>query len=88
MRNGVKAIDFMYYVATPEFNARWNKAKKGDLICHMERAIGGPSRFDSLETMLTNLDKKESLDQVEGLGLKKKVKTKLLKNNAVELFRL
>ncbi len=31
----------MYYVATPQFIARWNQAKQGELICRMERAIGG-----------------------------------------------
>jgi len=31
MRNGrIKAIDLMYYVATPEFIAKWNKAKEGE----------------------------------------------------------
>ena len=41
MGNDIKAIDFMYYVATPEFIGRWNEAKKGELICRMEKAIGG-----------------------------------------------
>jgi hypothetical protein len=31
----------MYYVATPEFIAKWTEAKKGELICRMEKAIGG-----------------------------------------------
>lgn len=41
MRNGIKAIDFMHYVAMPEFIANWTEAKKGELICRMEKAIGG-----------------------------------------------
>ena len=56
MRNGIKAIDFMYYVATPEFISRWNEAKKGELICRMERAIGGLPQYDSIETMIGKMD--------------------------------
>src|SRR5262245_46585403 len=56
MRNGIKAIDFMYYVATPEFIRRWNDAKKGELICRMERAIGGLPQYDSFETMIAKMD--------------------------------
>ncbi|MBI4482978.1 MAG: amidohydrolase [Acidobacteria bacterium] len=56
MRNGIKAIDFMYYVATPEFIAKWNAAKKGELICRMEKAIGGLPQFDTLEAMLAEMD--------------------------------
>ena len=56
MRSGIKAIDFMYYVATPEFIARWNEAKKGELICRMEKAIGGLPQFESFEAMLAKMD--------------------------------
>lgn len=56
MRNGIKAIDFMYYVATPEFIARWNEAKKGELICRMEKAIGGLPHYDSFDAMLAKMD--------------------------------
>ncbi len=52
----LKAIDFMYYVATPEFIARWNQAKEGELICRMERAIGGLPQFESIPTMLAAMD--------------------------------
>jgi predicted TIM-barrel fold metal-dependent hydrolase len=52
----VKAIDFMYYVATPEFIARWNEAKKGELLCRMERAIGGLPQFPSIDAMLAQMD--------------------------------
>ena len=52
----VKAIDFMYYVATPEFIARWNQAKAGELICHMERAMGGLPQYPSLTDMLARMD--------------------------------
>jgi hypothetical protein len=38
-----RLFDFMYYVATPEFIAKWTEAKKGELICRMEKAIGGPA---------------------------------------------
>jgi hypothetical protein len=41
MTPDVKASDFMYHVATPELVAKWNDAKRGDLICRMGRAIGG-----------------------------------------------
>jgi hypothetical protein len=41
MRNGIKTIDSMSYVATPEFIAKWTEAKKGELICRMGKAIGG-----------------------------------------------
>ena len=56
MRNDIKAIDFMYYVATPEFIRKWNEAKKGELICRMERAIGGLPRYDSFEAMISEMD--------------------------------
>ena len=56
MSTDVKAVDFMYYVATPEFIARWNEAKKGELLCRMERAIGGLPQFPSLEAMLAKMD--------------------------------
>jgi hypothetical protein len=53
----VRAVDIMYYVATPEFIARWNRAKEGELVCRMERALGGslPS-FPSLEAMVEAMD--------------------------------
>src|SRR6478609_7908454 len=54
--NEIQAIDFMYYVATPEFIAKWNEAKKGELICRMERAIGGLPQFDSIEAMIAKMD--------------------------------
>ena len=56
MRNAIKAIDFMYYVATPEFINRWNEAKKGELICRMEKAIGGLPQYESIETMVAKMD--------------------------------
>jgi predicted TIM-barrel fold metal-dependent hydrolase len=59
MRNGVRAIDFMYYVATPEFIHRWNKAKTGELICRMERAIGGLPQYESIEAMIAKMDESE-----------------------------
>jgi predicted TIM-barrel fold metal-dependent hydrolase len=52
----VKAIDFMYYVATPEFIGRWNEAKKGELLCRMERSIGGLPQFASVGDMLAKMD--------------------------------
>jgi predicted TIM-barrel fold metal-dependent hydrolase len=56
MTQDAKAIDFMYYVATPEFIGRWNEAKRGELLCRMERAIGGLPQFPSLEDMLAKMD--------------------------------
>ena len=56
MAQDVRAIDFMYYVATPEFIAKWNDAKKGELICRMERAIGGLPAFDSINAMVRKMD--------------------------------
>jgi predicted TIM-barrel fold metal-dependent hydrolase len=56
MGNDIKAIDFMYYVATPEFIAKWNEAKKGELICRMERAIGGLPQYESIEAMIAKMD--------------------------------
>ncbi|MCI0491080.1 MAG: amidohydrolase family protein [Blastocatellia bacterium] len=52
----IKAIDFMYYVATPEFIKEWNRAKEGELICRMERAIGGLPSFSSIEEMIGRMD--------------------------------
>ena len=56
MAQDVAAMDFMYYVATPEFIAKWNDAKKGELICRMERAIGSLPSFDSIDAMLRKMD--------------------------------
>jgi predicted TIM-barrel fold metal-dependent hydrolase len=56
MGHEIKAIDFMYYVATPEFINRWNEAKKGELICRMEKAIGGLPQYDSIEAMIARMD--------------------------------
>ena len=66
MRNGIKAIDFMYYVATPEFIGRGNEAKKGELICPMEKAIGGLPQYDSfqLPDQFATLQKKTSISRV------------------------
>lgn len=46
----------MYYVATPDFIAKWNEAKKGELICRMEKAIGGLPQYDSIEAMIAKMD--------------------------------
>jgi uncharacterized protein len=55
--NGTKAIDIMYYVATPEFIKKWTDAKKGELICRMERALGGSlPQFPSIEEMIKQMD--------------------------------
>jgi len=56
MGNDLKAIDIMYYVATPEFIHKWNEAKKGELICRMERAIGGLPQYESIEAMIAKMD--------------------------------
>jgi predicted TIM-barrel fold metal-dependent hydrolase len=52
----MQAIDFMYYVATKEFMTQWDKAKEGELLCRMERAIGGLPRYESMEKMLELMD--------------------------------
>lgn len=52
----MQAIDFMYYVATEEFMERWDRAKQGELVCRMERAIGGLPRYHSIEEMLQKMD--------------------------------
>jgi uncharacterized protein len=55
--NGTKAIDIMYYVATPEFIKKWTEAKKGELICRMERALGGSlPQFPTMEDMIRQMD--------------------------------
>ncbi len=56
MADRIPAVDFMYYVATPEFMAKWDRAKEGELICRMERAIGGLPRFESIPAMLAKMD--------------------------------
>ncbi|MDQ3816871.1 MAG: amidohydrolase family protein [Acidobacteriota bacterium] len=52
----MKAIDFMYYVATREFMEQWDRAKEGELLCRMEKAIGGLPRFNSIEEMMAQMD--------------------------------
>lgn len=56
MSERVPAIDFMYYVATPDFISRWNEAKKGELLCRMERAIGGLPQFPTIDAMVAQMD--------------------------------
>jgi predicted TIM-barrel fold metal-dependent hydrolase len=56
MTEHVKAIDCMYYVATREFIERWNRAKEGELVCRMERAIGGLPAYESIEEMIRQMD--------------------------------
>jgi predicted TIM-barrel fold metal-dependent hydrolase len=56
MMEPIQAIDFMYYVATREFMEQWDRAKEGELVCRMERAIGGLPRFDSIEAMLQRMN--------------------------------
>ena len=56
MAQDLKAIDIMYYVATPEFIQKWTDAKKGELICRMERAIGSLPSFPSIEAMIQKMD--------------------------------
>ncbi len=51
-----KAIDCMYYVATKEFMQKWDLAKEGELVCRMEKAIGGLPRYDSMEQMIGLMD--------------------------------
>ncbi len=51
------AIDFMYYVATPEFMGDWAKAKEGELMCRMEKALGGSlPQFPSIPNMIETMD--------------------------------
>lgn len=51
------AIDFMYYVATPEFMGKWAEAKEGELMCRMEKALGGSlPQFPSMENMVSVMD--------------------------------
>jgi predicted TIM-barrel fold metal-dependent hydrolase len=52
----MKAIDCMYYVATREFMEQWDRAKEGELLCRMEKAIGGLPRFESIQQMLARMD--------------------------------
>ena len=56
MSKRIPAIDFMYYVATPEFMEQWDRAKQGELVCRMEKAIGGLPRFASMEEMQRQMD--------------------------------
>jgi predicted TIM-barrel fold metal-dependent hydrolase len=56
MPSNIKAIDMMFYVATPEFIAKWNNAKKNELICRMERAIGGLPEFATIPAMIAKMD--------------------------------
>jgi len=51
-----KAIDMMYYVATREFMEKWDRAKQGELICRMEKAIGGLPRYNSMDEMIALMD--------------------------------
>ncbi|HEU4390092.1 MAG TPA: amidohydrolase family protein [Blastocatellia bacterium] len=56
MPDTTKAIDCMYYVATREFMEKWDRAKEGELVCRMERAIGGLPRYQSIDEMLGLMD--------------------------------
>jgi uncharacterized protein len=51
------AIDFMYYVSTPEFMGKWAKAKEGELLCRMEKALGGSlPQWPSIDAKLEQMD--------------------------------
>jgi predicted TIM-barrel fold metal-dependent hydrolase len=57
MAKDIAAIDIMYYVSTPEFIARWTEAKKGELLCRMEKALGGSLPcFPTMEAMIQKMD--------------------------------
>jgi uncharacterized protein len=56
MTETIPAIDFMYYVATKDFMERWDRAKEGELVCRMEKAIGGLPRFESIPRMIESMD--------------------------------
>lgn len=57
MSKGTGAIDFMYYVATPEFMGQWAKNKEGELLCRMEKALGGSlPQFPSIDNMVETMD--------------------------------
>ncbi len=57
MGNKPGAIDFMYYVATPEFMGKWANAKEGELMCRMEKALGGSlPQFPSIDNMVATMD--------------------------------
>ena len=51
------AIDFMYYVSTPEFMDKWAAGKEGELLCRMEKALGGSlPRHPSIDAMVKTMD--------------------------------
>lgn len=56
MRENYPVIDCMYYVATPDFINRWEKAKAGELVCRMERSIGGLPHYPSIDAMVQKMD--------------------------------
>ena len=57
MTEEAAAIDIMYYVSTPEFMARWAKAKEGELLCRMEKALGGSlPKWETMEKMVEAMD--------------------------------
>jgi predicted TIM-barrel fold metal-dependent hydrolase len=51
------AIDIMYYVSTPEFMGKWKDAKEGELLCRMEKSLGGSlPQFPSIDNMVQTMD--------------------------------
>jgi predicted TIM-barrel fold metal-dependent hydrolase len=98
----LKAIDIMYYVATREFMGQWDRAKEEwehvwfGVDAWMPKYLSPPiiqfinSRWgrDRCLWGTNGLPWKESLRQLEELGLKEEVKRKLLRDNAVQLFKL
>ena len=58
MPKDVKAIDYMFYVTTPEFVKRWEEAKKGELVCRMEASLGaGGMPSIDVDTVVAYMDK-------------------------------
>lgn len=56
-KTGNGAIDIMYYVSTPEFMDRWAQAKEGELLCRMEKSLGGSlPRHPSIDAMVDTMN--------------------------------
>ena len=52
----IKAIDYLYYPFLKSWVDRYNEAKEGEIICRIERSLGGYPSYNSIEEMLSLMD--------------------------------
>lgn len=53
----VKAIDIQRFPCSPEFVSTWDRVKEGELMCRIEKSLGGRLPvYDTIEMMVEDMD--------------------------------